>query len=97
MHAEEAEDVNHRIKVFIRCPLAGFSVSHSHCTAWKTVLLEQRRLWTKIRHEALAPLAYLFGKALFALIQPCDKYQNSEDRCNNAQGMKFNQCRPLEP
>lgn len=40
--------------------------------------------------EALPLFAYLFGKALFELIQPCDEYQNSEDRCN-AQGMKFNQ------
>lgn len=93
---EEEEDVNHRIKVLIKCPLYGFSVTYSHCTVWKTVLLERRRPWAKRRHEALAPLAYLFGKVLFALIQPCDEYQNSEDRCN-AQGMKFNQCRPVEP
>lgn len=53
--------------------------------------------WAEIRQKALPPVASLFGKALFASIQPYDKYRNSEkDRCN-AQGVKFNQSRLLGP
>lgn len=50
-----------------------------------------------IRPEAPAPFAYLFGKVLFALIQPGGEYQNSGPDRRSAREMKFNQSRPLGP